>query len=662
MSTVTFTKIQMPSAHMGKSADYPILFTGKRFYQDFLLDEDDELFLNYGYIQNGLPYTYQDSYDHAEEQQEFDAVILENAYLKATFLPGVGGKLWSLYDKKQKRDLIIDNPVYKPCNLAIRNAWTAGGVEWNCGVRGHHPLTCDNVFAGSYIGKDGTPVLRMYAFERIRAVVYQMDFYLPDDSEFLYARMRLVNGADRPVPIYWWSNMAVPQEEGARVIVPADEAYVNHAMDPVYKISLPMVNGIDQSYPTNHVETIDHFYKIPEESRKFQAHIRKDGTGIIHASTRRLKGRKMFVWGMSVGGQNWQRFLTNEKGQPYVEIQAGLAYTQNECLTFPPHTAWEWVETYGAIAIEPEKVHGDYRESRKNVERWLEEKLPEAQLYDFLAKTKADALTSVEPVHYGAAWGTLDNVMKESMGKRKIAPYLDFGEMGEEQMLWYRLLTTGKFDEPSPNEAPLSYMVQEEWFELLKKCIKDKDADNWYAWYHLGLGWFAREDYERAGECFERSLALKESTWGYHALANVAAANGDNTKASKLLMLAFDRNSKNVTIAKEAVHYAVLAKDYEAVKKIVGEMEGVCGRDGMLICNYAMALAHTGQLEEAKKIFEAYGDETVADRREGADGITDEYIYVLRELAKREGHPIADDADVDIPCHLDYRMYHTRML
>lgn len=661
MTELTFTKIQMPSAHMGKAADYPILYTGKRFYKGSVLSEEDGLFLNFGGVQSGLPYRAQDSYDHAEEMQEFDAAILENDYLKATFLPGMGGKLWSLYDKRKGRDLLVSNPVLKPCNLAIRNAWTAGGVEWNCGVRGHNPLTCDRVFAAQGTGENGEPFLRLYAFERIRAVTYQMDFYLPEGSSFLYARMRIVNGGDLPVPIYWWSNIAVPQEEGARVLVPADETYVNHQMDPVYKIPIPMVDGVDQSYPTHHVETIDHFYKIPEDSRKFEAHIRKDGTGIIHASTRRLKGRKMFVWGTSVGGQNWQKFLTNENGRPYVEIQAGLAYTQNESLLFPAHTAWEWVEAYGSVEMAPADVHGVYRESRLNVERWLDEHLPEKELDDFLARTKKDAVKPVEAIFYGEAWGTLDNEIRVSLGGKKTAEYLDFGPMGEEQKLWQRLLQTGKFDEPSPEQTPLSFMVQDEWFDLLRKCVKERDQDNWYAWYHLGLGWFAREDYERAQNCFEKSAKRRENTWAFHGLAGVAEAEGDHERASRFLHKAFDLNSGNITIAKEAVRAAFLAGDYDLVKTIVHRMEAVCPEDGLFKCYYAMALAHTGQLYEAKDMFEIWGGENVVDRREAVDAITDEYIYTLREIAKREGHPYGEDEEVEIPYHIDYRMYYTRM-
>jgi len=315
MSTLKFEKITMPAGNLGKAGDYPLLFKATAFEKGGLLDETEGLFLNYGKVMHTLPYTGVDSYDHAEDLREFDAFILENDYLKAVFIPSLGGRLWSLFDKKNQKDLVVANPVFRPCNLAVRNAWFSGGVEWNCGVRGHHPLTCDKLYAAQYTAADGTPVLRMYAFERMRAITYQMDFFLPDDSSSLFARMRLVNGTEKVTPIYWWSTIAVEQKEGARVIVPASETYVNHGGDPVFKCAIPVINGVDTSYPTNHTEATDHFFKIPESSRKFEAYVHADGTGLMHSSTRRLKGRKMFVWGTSQGGDNWQKFLTNKEGE-----------------------------------------------------------------------------------------------------------------------------------------------------------------------------------------------------------------------------------------------------------------------------------------------------------------------------------------------------------
>ena len=280
MSSLTFEKMHIPGSHLGPDSAYPILYKQKMFEKTSILDESEGLYINYGNILHMLPYTSQDDYDRSETEQVFDVAVLENRFLKATFVPALGGRMWSLYDKVNRRDLIINNPVFRPCNFAVRNAWFSGGVEWNCGVRGHSALTCSPIFAASYALDDGTPVLRLYAFERIRANTFQMDFFLKDDVPFLFARMRLVNGSTEVKPVYWWSTIAVKQEEGARVIVPADEAYINQDEDPVYKLPIPMVDGIDLSYPTNHTIVVDHFYRIPEGQRKYEAYVRADGKGI----------------------------------------------------------------------------------------------------------------------------------------------------------------------------------------------------------------------------------------------------------------------------------------------------------------------------------------------------------------------------------------------
>lgn len=41
----------------------------------------------------------------------------------------------------------------------------SGGVEWNCGIFGHHVHTCDTLFTAITKLQDGTPVLRMYEYE-----------------------------------------------------------------------------------------------------------------------------------------------------------------------------------------------------------------------------------------------------------------------------------------------------------------------------------------------------------------------------------------------------------------------------------------------------------------------------------------------------------------
>lgn len=62
----------------------------------------------------------------------------------------------------QKRCLIFGN-------LALRNAWFAGGVEWNIGIRGHSHFTCFPLFTRKVIGELGHEILRMYEYEEINS-------------------------------------------------------------------------------------------------------------------------------------------------------------------------------------------------------------------------------------------------------------------------------------------------------------------------------------------------------------------------------------------------------------------------------------------------------------------------------------------------------------
>ena len=137
MSDIIFTKKRIKGAPLNEQDDFPIMRKQVMFEKEGLLDEDDGLFINYGKLMNVLPYQYQGSYKSKLEDIEFDSIILENENLRAQFVPALGGRLWSLFDKKAGKNLVIDNPVFRPRNLALRNAWFSGGVEWNIGIRGH---------------------------------------------------------------------------------------------------------------------------------------------------------------------------------------------------------------------------------------------------------------------------------------------------------------------------------------------------------------------------------------------------------------------------------------------------------------------------------------------------------------------------------------------
>ena len=188
------------------------------------IDDYAGLFIDYGRRETSYPYSQQNAYTE-EAARQLPVVLLENDYLRAEFLPTLGGRLWRLYDKHSQRDLLYTNDVIRFRNLSIRNAWFSGGVEWNCALIGHSPFTCAPLYCAFVHGKGGEEVLRFYEFERVRGIFYQIDFWL-EDCKLLVA-VRIENPNEKVVPMYWWSNMAVPEYPHGRVIVPASSAYNN---------------------------------------------------------------------------------------------------------------------------------------------------------------------------------------------------------------------------------------------------------------------------------------------------------------------------------------------------------------------------------------------------------------------------------------------------
>ena len=111
-------------------------------------------------------------------------------------------------------------------------------------------------------------------------MVYQMDFWLDEGGVFLNCRMRVVNHNPDVTPMYWWSNMAVPEYKGGRVIVPAESAYSSGG-GSVYKVPVPVVDGINISYYQNIPGQVDYFFNIPEEAPRYIANVAPDGYGPV---------------------------------------------------------------------------------------------------------------------------------------------------------------------------------------------------------------------------------------------------------------------------------------------------------------------------------------------------------------------------------------------
>lgn len=648
MSTLFFSTKHILGHRLKDACRFPSLSLPIKYSVSTNLDEYEGLFISYGMISDSLPYTMQNDYDGPLEELHFQSCVLENRFLRAEFIPALGGRLWSLYDKVAKRDLILNNHQFLPGNLAIRNAWLAGGIEWNIGRRGHNDQTCSPRFAASLQDDDGTPVLRIYDFNRDRLIPFQMDFFLPDDSRFLFMRARIHNRTAQTQPVYWWTNIAVEQAKGARIIVPTSQTYANsyknghHALGV---IKLPDGEGFDGTYPVNFPGAKDHFYKIPPQIRKFETVVFPDGYAFAFCSTNRLQGRKLFVWGQGRGGSHWQRRLMAPDTPDYIEIQGGLTHTQEESLPMPPKTAWEWLEAYGPLQLPPDKCFGDWDCAVKTVTDNLDTVLPQQRLDQLFLRTRtAITLKHASWQCAGSGWGALEQCLHPD---EDIAPQLDYGESGPEQADWLQLLRENKMND----DPPTSFMVQDEWFERLRNA----PTPGWKILYHLAINWFRRNEMERAFDCLERSLAINLNPWNLHLKGSLLNLTGKHEEAADAFIQLLSQRPDDVPLAKEVLVILSHAKLYRAILEIIPKLSPDVRSRARVKCVLADALAHTGSIDEAEKILLADGGLDIPDVREGEVSASALYIFIQTERARRDGKSITPES-IEVPYALDYRM------
>ncbi|NXY99038.1 DUF5107 domain-containing protein [Streptomyces sp. BR123] len=557
-TTVRRAVLTLPAAPLGPENPLPALGAPAGAH---VLDErarpglprDTARQAGYGPLRSLLPVRILDGYGRQRQEREFQALVLENAHLRATVLPGLGGRVHSLVHVPTGRELLYRNPVFQPVNFALNGAWFSGGIEWNIGATGHTTLSCAPLHAATVPAPDGGVMLRLWEWERLRDLPFQVDLWLPDDSEFLYAGVRIRNPHERPAPVYWWSNTAVPEDHGTRVLAPADEAWLPHCPEgaggapagherSLRRIPVPDWQGADRTYPLRSEYAADFFYEIGHEAdpaggagtRPWIAALDSAGSGLVQTSTDVLRGRKLFVWGSGAGGRRWQDWLTGPGIGGYAEIQAGLARSQLEHVRLDAGAELSWLEAYGPLTADPAAVHGsDWAAARAEAGRALDAALPRDRVEAAYAAWRGTADTEPgERLARGSGWGALEVLC----GGYKL-PGTPFAEsdMGEEQQSWLELWRSGVLPDPGPTAPPGPSLVAPHWRDMLETAPADPLTE-----YHLGVAQWHAGDVAQAVRSWERGLLRAASRWPLlRCLAAADTLSGDPGRGARRYAEAF---------------------------------------------------------------------------------------------------------------------------
>lgn len=637
--SLTFATMEIPFCTIGNRSPVPDVYGGGVIQNqlEFCLDEDDEIFEGYGRRRNSYPYRQFSFYNRNLSPRLLHTAILENDFIKAVFLPELGGRLWELYDKQTGQNLLYTNDVIRYSNLAVCNAWFSGGVEWNIGIIGHTPFTCEPVYTARLSDSDGNPVLRMYEYERIRGVEYQMDFWLDTEHTFLNCRMRIVNSTTDVVPMYWWSNIAVPENDGGRVIVPAESAFTSD-MRKVYKVSIPEVNGTDISFYANIPDQVDYFFDIPQDAPKYIAHINHTGYGLLHVSTGRLRSRKMFSWGHNTGSRNWQHFLTKSAG-PYLEIQAGLGKTQYGCIPMAPHTAWEWIELYGPTKVDSKMVTAPYRELEAHIRKKVTAIFREQNLETVLQERKSVALTPGMLIQTGSGAGALAAAIKTVSGERPLSAHLCYDFTCNEQKAWAHFLTTGIAPVLPDDTAPAEFLCERYLYDLLQQNISSpENTRNWYARYTLALLHAYYDNIHCAIQEMKIALQLSENPWTCHGYASLLCLGTaqNRQQATQWIQRGIMMRQHDTAYVKEMFHLLLVSGGNQELVALYPKLPEQVASESRIKFDYMVSLKNIGRYDEARLLLT--NDFILDDLRECEDSISE----LWKELYQDSGEPVPE--------------------
>ena len=290
------------------------------------------------------PYPFLDSLGSQKTDKSWEAVYLENEYLKVTVLPELGGHVYQIFDKTLNRDIIYSNPVMKYAMVAIRGAWVSGGIEWNF-PDGHTLTTVAPIDYVIRTEPDGSAAVAVGDTERVQGMQWQVILRLRPGRRVLETEVTLNNR--RPVPgRYWyWSTAGAPAAPDLRFNYPMREAYP-HAFWPVFKF--PKEKGVD----IGRFRDVPNFLSLFARDSKrdyFGIYYEQSDWGVVHvADHRELPGKKTWTWGTDENGDIWIDKLTDGGGQ-YVEFQGGRFETQMEHQFIAPHRVEHFFEYWFGV-------------------------------------------------------------------------------------------------------------------------------------------------------------------------------------------------------------------------------------------------------------------------------------------------------------------------
>lgn len=316
------------------------------------------------------PLPFYDRIAEEKTDRTWDAIWLENDFLRVMILPEIGGRIHIGQDKTNGYDFFYRQDVIKPALVGLAGPWISGGVEFNW-PQHHRPATFMPVDVEIERHEDGgvtvwcsdhDPMLRMKGMHGV---------CLHPDKAVIELKVRAYNRTPFVQTFLWWANVATQVHESYQSFFPPDVSYVaDHARRSMseYPLCRDHYYGVDYGersrsgvpkgeIPANYIppnqggkspvsyapNDLSFYANIPVPTSYMCMGSKEDffggydyaaQAGVVHVANHHISpGKKQWTWGNHEFGYAWDRSLTdpdaNEECPPYIEIMAGV-YTDNQ--------------------------------------------------------------------------------------------------------------------------------------------------------------------------------------------------------------------------------------------------------------------------------------------------------------------------------------------
>jgi len=295
--------------------------------------------------------------------KDYTGVVLENTYLRLTFLPELGGRLYSAVVKATGQEIFYHNPVVKPSRYGVlqpyeANWWLAtGGMEWAYPTQEHGYRFGVPWFYSTSVNSEGASItLSDTAEGRVGA---EVTVTLPPDSAAFTVAPRLVNKTGQAVPVQFWTNAALTlgaasMSPQTQFIVPTDKIIVHSRGEAGWTVpgerqeaSWPLAGQIDLRQYSQWANYLGFF--VPDMAAPFiGAYNPETNVGVARLiRPGEVPGNKLFAFSTTFPDKSY-----TDDGSQYFELWGGAnrGFWPEDDVTVPPGGPIEWRERWWPLA------------------------------------------------------------------------------------------------------------------------------------------------------------------------------------------------------------------------------------------------------------------------------------------------------------------------